>query len=153
MTSSGPISKTELLLREVDLIARIMERLSNHGHSTKRLAITAWMTATGFGFQQSIPNLHLVGFVAAMVFWQLDAFFLSKERILGERHVLIARALSLNMNEPDIADPLSLATGVPGGAKQLIFRLLRSLFARSIWPIYLTLAAISALAWKTERFV
>ena len=142
-------TRRDLLIREIELISRIVERLSNHGLTTKQIAVTSWMAATGFAFKNGdVRQLHLVALVAAIVFWQLDAHFLVKERLLRKRYQQIASALAANSEQPEIHDPLCLSAGsrrswwASGGFEAWTF------FSRSLWPIYGTMAVISYFVWK-----
>ena len=142
------MTKRDLLLREMELISRIVERLSNHGLTTKQIAITSWMAATGFALKNDVKQLHLVALIASFVFWQLDAHFLVKERLLRRRYQQIASALAANSEHPAVEDPLCLtANNRTGWWTSGIFEVWAFL-SRSLWPIYLTMAMISFLAWK-----
>ena len=146
----------DLVLKEIDLISRITERLSNHGQSTKQIAVTSWIAATGFALKFGIHNLHLVALVGAIVFWHLDSFFLAKERRLRDRHVQLAAALAKDPGNPPIKDPMALSAGVNRGFYgflQACWCHVCSIFAFNIWPIYGTLVAGSLICWVIRPIV
>ena len=137
----------ELLLKEVELLSGIVDRLSNHGQTTKQFAVTTWMAATGYALKEGLPMLHLVGVVGALVFWQLDAFFLAKERRFVRRHHQLATLLAQNPDHPKLTDPMSLTANLPRGSWYTGGRHLWAFLGRTLWPLYGSLAAISAWCW------
>ena len=135
------ISKPELIIKECELIAGIVNRLSSQGHSTKQLAVTVWMAAMGLGWQQHLPLLHLLAAVGGVIFWWLDAFFLATERRFRQRYQTVVSALAAKPSDPDIADPLSLRTESSFGA------VLRAGFSCTVWVLYLPLVVFGTLVW------
>jgi len=136
------MDRADLAVKECELIAGIVGRLSAHGHATKQLAVTAWLAAMGLGWQQEHPNLHLLAALGSMVFWWLDAFFLSAERRMRWRYCTVAAALAANPASPTVADPLSLdCAGAPNGV-------LRAAFAATTWVLYVGLIVVGLWAWR-----
>lgn len=146
----------EVVLKEIDLISRIIERLSNHGQSTKQVAVTSWIAATGFALKFGIHGLHLVALVGAVVFWLLDSFFLAKERRLQDRHQQLAAALAEDSQNPPIKDPMALAAGVNRGLCGFIqssWCHICAFFAFNISIVYGILVAVSFICWSIKPTV
>ncbi len=128
-------------MKECELIADIVSRLSSQGHSTKQLAVTVWMAAMGLGWQQHLPSLHLLAAVDGLIFWWLDAFFLATERRFRRRYQTIVAALAAKPSDPEVADPLSLRADGEFGA------ILWAGFSCTIWVLYIPLAVFGTWVW------
>ncbi len=134
--------RTDLAVKECELIADIVGRLSTHGHATKQLAVTVWFAAMGLGWQQRLPSLHLLAALGSGVFWWLDAFFLAAERRMRWRYGVVAATLASKPTAPIVVDPLSLdCTGAPDG-------LLRAAFSATTWVLYIGLMIVGLWAWR-----
>jgi len=133
--------RADLVVKECEFITDIVNRLSSHGHSTKQLAVTVWMAAMGLGWQQHLPSLHLLAAVGAVIFWWLDAFFLSTERRFRRRYQTIVAALAAKPSDPEVADPLSLRVDWGCGA------VLWAGFSCTIWVLYVPLVVFGTWVW------
>lgn len=135
------MNRSELVVKECEILSGIVGRLSSHGHGTKQLAVTAWMAAMGLGWQQRLPSLHLLAVFGGLMFWWLDAFFLAAERKFRRRYQTITTALAADHIDPRVSDPLSLQ------AKAGFWMIVCAALSSTVWVLYAPLVAFGAWEW------
>lgn len=68
-------------IKHLEFIQNVISRLSTNAFLVKGWALTVTAAFFGFSVKDVDAGLALVGLVALMAFWGLDAYFLSRERM------------------------------------------------------------------------
>lgn len=120
-------------LKHLEFIQNIISRLSHKSFLVKGWSITAISAICAFGIDKSNFLVFLVGIPLALLFWFLDAKYLSLERCFRKLYSKVRKGKVKNFSmKIDNSKNLRL--------------ILKTMFGSTIWPIYsLQLLVIASL--------
>ncbi|HDN26166.1 MAG TPA: hypothetical protein ENG03_03540 [Thioploca sp.] len=113
------------LLKEIDLIQSIINRMANTSFLIKGWAVT--MIALIFSFKSNPETLPLV-FIPVILFWFLDAYFLQQERLYRKLYQWV-----IQNRMTDDSHLFSLSTARFEPEKQSLLRLMFSITIGSFY--------------------
>ena len=120
------MSKAKIL----DYYQTIISRLAGNSSSVKGWAVSVGMALIGFGAKDGPRSLAYLALVPLLIFWLLDAYYLAAERVFRHEFNRIAAT------DGDV--PMSI-----GGYAVTSMDILRAMFARVSYLIYLSLGAVA----------
>jgi hypothetical protein len=129
------MSPLEPKLKHLEFVQSAINRMSQNSFTIKGWAITLISALIALGVQQANPALVRVAALPILLFWFLDAFYLSRERhfrLLYEKIVAEQTDTDLSMNVRALRKPWR---DIP-----------LALLSRSVWPFYLLMAVAVVIA-------
>jgi hypothetical protein len=123
----------ELQIKYLEMIQAVISRMGANGFAVKGWATALVTVILAFLAKDANPEYAWIAFFPIMVFWSLDAYFLSLERAFRELYKAIRNG---SRRDFDLTPP-------PWKKYML-----ECLFWRpAITPIYLMLVAMTAIVW------
>jgi hypothetical protein len=116
-------------LKHLDYIQGLIERMSSHSFLLKRWGVTMVTAIIALGIKEKNTNIIFISFVPIIIFWVLDGFYLSKERLY---RMLYEKVRKITDSEIDFS--LNTAEFVKG--RNTWFR---TFFSKTLIIFYLTL--------------
>ena len=116
--------------RPLEFLQAIITRMASNSFLVKGWAVTLCSALMALGAREADRSFAFLALYPAMVFWCLDAYYLSLERRYRLKY-----------------EDLATALGVPslriGTEKPPTF--MSALFSPAVWPLYLSLVVLVAL--------
>ena len=116
-------------LKHLDYIQGLIDRMSSHSFLLKRWGVTMVTAIIALGIKEKNTNIIFISFVPIIIFWVLDGFYLSKERLY---RMLYEKVRKITDSEIDFS--LNTAEFVKG--RNTWFR---TFFSKTLIIFYLTL--------------
>jgi hypothetical protein len=76
-------------LKHLDYIQGLIERMSSHSFLLKRWGVTMVTAIIALGIKEKNTNIIFISFVPIIIFWVLDGFYLSKERLYRMLYAMV----------------------------------------------------------------
>lgn len=139
-------NRKEIMSKEIDLIQACINRMAKNSFVVKGWTITlVTVILTLFPQRVDIWLLCVVGIVATICFWYLDAFFLRTERLYRWKYEWV---IANRLNSDEYCYDLNpnndkMRSADKEGKPKRMQRILRVMFTKTLTPIYLPLLGLS----------
>lgn len=138
----------DVLLKEIDLIQSCINRMAQNsfmikGWTISLIAVVLALLPESF----DVTGLCLIGIVATVCFWYLDAFFLRTEKLYRWKYDwVISNRLSCNKYFYDL-NPYNKDMWIPNedGSTKESPTVVKIMFTKTLFPIYLPLIILSII--------
>ncbi len=147
------MDKKEVMLKEIDLIQSCINRMAQNsflikGWTISLIAVVLALLPETF----DVKILCLLGIIATLCFWYLDAFFLKMERLYRWKYDwIITNRLNSDKYYYDLNPHNENMWNVDNNGKTrkspTIFKIM---FSKTLMPIYLTLLLLSIIVIITQ---
>ena len=133
--------KREIMLKEIDLIQNCITRMAQNSFMIKGWVITLVAACCALSSLQGDEwtALCIVGFLAIILFWYLDAFFLRMERLYRYKYEWIIKNRPANESFYFDLNPMNKGMWEDNRKDQSVIRVM---FSRTLWPMYLLLLIV-----------
>src|ERR1700730_17034816 len=101
--------------RLLDHSQSIIERLAGNSFSIKGWAVTVVSLFLGFGVKDAKPQVAFVGVIPTIIFWMIDAYYLSAERHFREFYNTLASSSIGTLPMPNQVSKRSAILKCPSG--------------------------------------
>lgn len=143
----------DVLLKEIDLIQSCINRMAQNsfmvkGWTISLVAVVLALLPESF----DLTGLCIIGIVATLCFWYLDAFFLKTEKLYRWKYDwILATRLTCSDFCYDL-NPYNSKMWLPNenGTKKEPPTVVRVMFTKTLIPIYLPLLALSIIVLITQ---
>ncbi len=115
--------------KHLDYIHNTINRMSNNSFLIKGWTISVISIIFIFSDDEKNGNFLLISFVAVLIFWYLNGFFLQQER---KFRALYDKVRKLSENDIDF----SMSTKEFKKGK---YHLISGIFGKTIWPLYVAI--------------
>jgi len=138
----------DVLLKEIDLIQSCINRMAQNsfmikGWTISLIAVVLALLPESF----DVTGLCLIGIVATVCFWYLDAFFLRTEKLYRWKYDwVISNRLSCNKYFCDL-NPYNKDMWIPNndGSTKASPTVVEIMFTKTLLPVYLPLIILSII--------
>lgn len=139
------MNNNEVLVKEIDLTQACIKRMAQNSFIVKGWTISLVTVVLAFLPEKvNITLLCLLGIIATLCFWYLDAFFLRCERLYRWKYEWIIASRQTNNSYFFDLDPYNKSMWLPdkNGKKRSIPSVARMMFTKTLMPIYIPLIVL-----------
>lgn len=131
----------DLLKTELELVQKQIDKYDQLSASVKAWTVTLWAASVGWSFQVKNHSMILIGVLAALAFWVLDAVNKGFRQDYRDRRTVVAKALQdiAAGKTPDIVTP-----SFPAHEGSSAFR---QMFRIHLFILYVTLIVVGVSMW------
>jgi spore maturation protein CgeB len=129
------------IYKSLDYLQDNIKRMSQNGFHTKEWAITLIAALSALNVSINSIALSVVTIVATLIFWYLNAFYLSSERKFRKKYRENIKKLG------DLQSIFEFEQN--GGNKPIKIRIIDTISSKSIFPFYVSIlvCTITLLVW------
>lgn len=147
--------RNEVLNKEIDLIQSCINRMAQNSFVVKGWTITLIAVVLALLPEKvDIQMLSIIGGIATLCFWYLDAFFLKMERLYRWKYEwVIEKRANSNKFYYDL-DPYNKEMWLPdkNGKVRKEPYILRIMLTKTLLPIYIPLVLTAILSFSKSHF-
>ena len=147
--------QNEILIKEIDLIQSCINRMAQNSFVVKGWTITLVAVVLALLPEKvDMQMLSIIGVIATLCFWYLDAFFLKMERLYRWKYEWVIEKRTNSDKFYYDLNPYNEKMWLPdkSGKARKEPCVFRTMFTKTLTPIYVPLVLISILFFTKSFF-